>query len=101
MCVICAGGDTMRLTGTVMGEFVYHAGNFARAEALLHEGLALFKELGDQWGIALALRWLGILAGTRGEFSQAAALQEESLALNREPSHQAGLLARKIPACVD
>jgi len=58
--------------------------DFARAELLCNQSLALYRELGDRSGAALSLAVLGGIARNRGDFPQAAALLEEGLALARE-----------------
>jgi len=57
--------------------------NYERAEALSEESLALFRELGDQPGIALSLRVLGNVAWVRGATARARSLLEEAVALAR------------------
>ncbi len=42
---------------------------------------ALFRELGDRWGLLLADEWLGALAELRGEYDEAARLQLDGLRL--------------------
>ena len=51
------------------------------ADAELQRVLATFRELGERWGMAQALDWLGEAAGWRGEWARADALWAESLAL--------------------
>ena len=55
----------------------------ARAEVLLRECLALYRQLGDARGIASTLQGLGWLA-LRNNYEAACSLYEESLALYRE-----------------
>ena len=57
--------------------------NYTRGEALAQESLALFRELGDRWGIALSLDRLGMAAWRRGDFAAARVPLEEALALFR------------------
>jgi hypothetical protein len=45
------------------------------------ESAALFREVGDQWGFAIALFFLGNSAVHRGEYAGARALYEESLTI--------------------
>jgi ATP/maltotriose-dependent transcriptional regulator MalT len=54
------------------------------AQTLYEESLALFREVGDRWGITLPLTSLGRLALRQGDFSAARAYVEEGLALRRE-----------------
>ncbi len=58
-------------------------GDTERAAVLAEESLALYRELGDQEGIALALYQLGHVAWLKGDFARAAALLNESLELSR------------------
>ncbi|HEX6359183.1 BTAD domain-containing putative transcriptional regulator [Actinophytocola sp.] len=50
-------------------------------EAELRDVLATFRDLGERWGMAQALDWLGEVAGWRGEWDRARSLWAESLAL--------------------
>ena len=65
------------------GQSDYH-----RGELLARESLALFRELGDKWGIALALDRLGMAAWRQGDFATAREPMEEGLALFREIQDQ-------------
>src|SRR5258706_2926289 len=58
--------------------------DYERAEALCEESLALYRELGDQRGIAFSLGILGNVAWVRSNTSKARSLTEEALALFRE-----------------
>jgi predicted ATPase/DNA-binding CsgD family transcriptional regulator len=58
--------------------------HYERAEALSSEGLALYRELGDQRGIALSLYHLGNVAWVRSDTAKARSLLEEALALFKE-----------------
>ena len=58
--------------------------NYERTEALSEEGLALYRELGDERGIALSLWVLGNVAWVRGVTAKARSLLEEALALFKE-----------------
>ena len=57
--------------------------DYERGETLAWEGLALFRELGDMRGTALALDRLGMAAWRRADFAAARPLMEEDLALFR------------------
>ncbi|HLL79102.1 MAG TPA: tetratricopeptide repeat protein, partial [Ktedonobacteraceae bacterium] len=59
-------------------------GDTERAGMLAAESLALYRELEDREGIALALYQLGQVAWLRGEFVQASTLLRESMELSRE-----------------
>jgi predicted ATPase/transcriptional regulator with XRE-family HTH domain len=70
--------------------------DFARAEALLVESLALYRELGHQAGVVEALINQGLMARGRGDYDQAVAAFEECVALhrasgNRESASRGGL----------
>ena len=58
--------------------------DYERGETLAREGLALFRELGDIRGTALALDRLGMAAWRRGDFTAARSLMEEDLSLFRK-----------------
>lgn len=58
-------------------------GDTARASVLAEESLALYRELEDQEGIALALYQLGHVAWLTGDFVRAASLLEESLDISK------------------
>ncbi len=51
---------------------------------LLEEALALFRQIGDQWGICEALLRLGMPAFIDGRFEQAEALRAEAIKLARQ-----------------
>ena len=56
-------------------------GQPADGEAELRGVLADFRVLGERWGTAQSLDWLGEVAGWRGEWDRARSLWAESLAL--------------------
>jgi len=59
-------------------------GDYRRAATLGEESLTLFRELGDQRGIALSLNVLGYVARLRGDYAAARSMCEESLAIFRQ-----------------
>jgi tetratricopeptide (TPR) repeat protein len=61
-----------------------YPGEYQEAIALCEEGLALFRELGDQPGMTRALNALGELARLEGDYERAGAVYEECLAMSRE-----------------
>ena len=65
-----------------LGMAVHKQGDHQRAGLLLDEGLALFREVGDQVGVALVLTGLAGTARARGDRVQAAQLYREALALS-------------------
>jgi predicted ATPase/DNA-binding SARP family transcriptional activator len=60
-------------------------GNYDKAIALLKEGLAFFRELGDRQGVATSLVNLGFAALHLGDKERAAALRQEVEQLRGEP----------------
>jgi predicted ATPase/DNA-binding SARP family transcriptional activator len=56
-------------------------GRPADGEAALRDVLGTFRGLGERWGMAQALDWLGEVAGWRGEWDRALGRWAESLAL--------------------
>jgi tetratricopeptide (TPR) repeat protein len=63
-------------------------GDYGPARSLSEEGLAIHRELGDQWGIARALYNLATLAQHEGNYATAQSLYEDSLALAWELGSQ-------------
>ncbi len=72
------------------GHLAFVQSDYERAEALLEESLALYRELGDQRGIALSLNMLGNVAWVRGNTAAARSLTEEALALYGEVDDKEG-----------
>ncbi len=64
--------------------------DYGRTEVLCEESLALYRELGDQRGIAYSLYWLGNLAWVKGTTTKARSLIEESLGLFRTVGEKDG-----------
>jgi predicted ATPase/DNA-binding CsgD family transcriptional regulator len=65
------------------GHLAHYQGDDVRAVPLLEAGLALWRELGDRQGTALALLLLGIVAEDRGDYALAETRFEEALVLYR------------------
>jgi len=65
--------------------------DFPAAHSLLDRGLALFRELGDEEGVAFALNSLAIVTRSEGDLSGGMKLQEDSLALMREIGNKWGI----------
>ncbi len=74
------------------GVLARDVGDCTRADLLLGESLALWRELADSPGIATALNGLGSVAWQRGDLAQARALHEEGLALRREMGDTGGVI---------
>lgn len=91
------------LTGAAV--LAHAQGDFAAAQAISEERLALWRELGAQRGIAASLNDLGMLAETRGDYKLARSRYRESLAIARNladpssigpPLMHLGNVARKL-----
>lgn len=61
-----------------------------RSMALLGEGLAMSRAVGDLAGAAMALNFLGVVVESTGAFAEAQRMFEESLALYRSIEHHWG-----------
>jgi len=59
-------------------------GPSAAAQSLHEEGVAMMRELGDQWGLACSLCFLGASVAAHGDDATARSLQQESAAIFRE-----------------
>jgi len=73
----------------------YYRGDYAKAQTQCEEGLGLFRELGDRFGIAGSLNSLALVACSQGNYKQAGALCEESLTISRETNDK-GATARSL-----
>jgi hypothetical protein len=58
---------------------------------LYEQALAIFRELGDRWGIAGTVADLGSLAREQGDYSQAHSLYRESIKIFQELEHKRGI----------
>src|SRR5205085_2025145 len=63
-------------------------GDISQAQAFSEESLTLFRQIGDQTGIALALHLLADVVWIKGDLATARVQGEESLALFREMGDQ-------------
>jgi non-specific serine/threonine protein kinase len=73
--------------------------DFPAAEAVLEEALSIWRELGEERGIAQALRHLALTHHHRREFDRARALLEESLSmLDRIHDQRADAMTRRYLA---
>jgi DNA-binding CsgD family transcriptional regulator/Tfp pilus assembly protein PilF len=61
------------------------------ARSMLTEAEALFKEIGDRWGIAESCQLLGQLTLQQGDVGRARTLLEQSLTLFREIDYRRGI----------
>jgi predicted ATPase/DNA-binding CsgD family transcriptional regulator len=78
------------------GHLAFAQSDNDRAEALYGESLAQCRELGDNAGGALSLRWLAGIAERRGTVAVARRLSEESLALSREAGDKEGIASSLV-----
>jgi tetratricopeptide (TPR) repeat protein len=67
--------------------------DYQRAQRLLNESLALFRELEDKHGTAIALRYLGRVMLYSGDYERAIVLLQESLVLFRELGEKQSIAA--------
>jgi predicted ATPase/DNA-binding winged helix-turn-helix (wHTH) protein len=69
-----------------LGALVTAQGDFAAAQHWLENSFSLYKEMNDDWGIAVSLNALAISARDRGDYSSAEHIFEQSLACWRKLS---------------
>ncbi len=80
---------TIRAKGLIAAaSLTFVQGDYEWAEALSEESLALFRELGDQQGIARSLYVLGTVAWARGNTATCRLLIEETLVLCRKADYK-------------
>ena len=85
-----------------MGQLAFGKGDLARAVELFEESLALYRESGDEGGVAIVIVQLGQIARTRGEHGRAVALSDEGLALSRKLGDRMGAaIALNTLGCVE
>jgi predicted ATPase len=65
------------------GTFAWHQGNYDRAIVLHGQALELYRELGDDSGVAFALICLGTQHLENSDYERAAPFYEEALAISR------------------
>ncbi len=65
------------------GVLAHYQGDYATAEALCGESLALYRRAGDERGVASALSSLALAARTRGDYAIAQSTFEEALEMFR------------------
>jgi non-specific serine/threonine protein kinase len=73
------------------GSIAFIQGDFAAAQALCTQGLALYQDLDDEYGIAQAQWGLGRTASRQGDYAAARGLLEASLAWYEYLEHQPGI----------
>jgi len=73
------------------GILAIYQGDYPAARALYEESLAIFRELGDRFGIASSLNTFGGVVYMQGDYPAARALLEESLAIRREIGDRHGI----------
>jgi predicted ATPase/DNA-binding XRE family transcriptional regulator len=85
-----------------MGQLAFGKGDLARAVELFEESLALYRESGDEGGVAIVMVQLGQIARTRGEHGRALALSDEGLALSRKLGDRMGAaIALNTLGCIE
>ena len=73
----------LAFASSLLAEVAYAQGEDGQAAVLLADSVTLFRDIGDTYGLAMALRILGTVVQTQGDVTHATALHEESLALRR------------------
>jgi predicted ATPase/class 3 adenylate cyclase len=77
------GGLAGALVVLGLGQVAIAQADYAAARAVLEEGVGLFRQWGDTWGLAQALNSLGDIARIEGNYARAEVLYEETLMLHR------------------
>jgi non-specific serine/threonine protein kinase len=75
------------------GELAYNQGDFATSETLQRESLAIYCDLNDRHGSAVALDRIARLTARQGDAARAQSLLEESLAAKRDLGDAWGVAA--------
>ncbi len=73
------------------GKLALQQGDYDQALTMSQESLELFRQLGDNWGIARQLEVLGEVAYYQGDYSQAVELYEESLSIRTKIMDKEGI----------
>jgi tetratricopeptide (TPR) repeat protein len=76
---------------TAVAFYHYYSGNCAAACPYLEEGVTLFRELGDLWGVSLLTWSLGNIARQEGQYDEAWKLNEQSLTMQSRQNSRQGL----------
>ena len=79
-----------------LGVLLEATGDYNRAKACHEEALALYREAGDEPGIAEALENLSIIASNTGDLEHSRSIREEVLALRRAMGDQRGIAVALI-----
>ncbi len=77
----------LRVAGALAGQ----QGDYAQAETLLQESLALFRRLDDPWNIANTLNSLGLIATDQADYERAEGYYRAGLAGRRTLGDTAGI----------
>ena len=75
-----------------LGWTLFLQGKNVEAEEIIHQGLALFSEIGDRWGLARSLFVLGNSLTARGQLAEAEPLLRQSLVICRDSDDRRSLL---------
>jgi tetratricopeptide (TPR) repeat protein len=73
------------------GDIARDQGDFEAARNLYEKALAIFRELGDPWGMAGTLADLGNWAREQGDYVNAHSLYQESIKIFQELNHKRGI----------
>jgi tetratricopeptide (TPR) repeat protein len=86
-------GEGVRLAALVdyQGDVARDQGDSAAARTLYEQGLAIFRELDDRWGIAGTLADLGSLARAQRDYPAAHSLFRQSIKIFQELEHKRGI----------
>jgi predicted ATPase/class 3 adenylate cyclase len=79
-----------------LGMLLDASGDYERAKAHHEQALALYREIGDDLGIAEALDSLGIIALASGDLPEAKRLRQEALDLRRASGDERGIAVALI-----
>ena len=73
------------------GAMAWAQGDLTGAGSRLEESVKIFRDLGDNHGITIALDLLGLMAWRQGDYDQATDRSQESLSLSRESGDKRGI----------
>lgn len=79
-----------------MGVLALNQGDYPNAKSCLEEGLEIWREIGDERGMAAALNTLGNLAWRHSEYDRAREFYDESLEIERRRGDTAGTVRALI-----